>query len=359
MRDTSTEEAIDKCLLENAGSSSWLEPVNKFLVWSSKSLREVLAQGPSKTTLFTRNWLSEGIEKTYPTDVFTRALAKELAQIFRLEEMLVGKTLDSGDILHWTKSSGFRIVEDPDDQVFKKSTPKLLLDHYAVDGRVSGSTLFQLALSKSSIDKNVLEAEFTVKLKHLMDKALSYGYFYVVHEVGEASKDGVVLLSMMFEARFTKSFVNVGRHLWHLTPASNESKIFKQGLVPKSKSANGKIQLGHPDRVYLFTTDDMNVLTQFVRQAAKQSKKFDKQLGDLSKENKYTVIEVDVSKVKSLKLYRDPTFKNLASDDEEENVAVFTYNNIPPEALKVVKRFKLKGSLEEEDLEETMRRSWW
>ena len=51
-------------------------------------------------------------------------------------------------------------------------------------------------------------------------------------------------------------------------------------------------------------------------------------------------------------------FKNLASDDEE-NVAMFTYNNIPPEALKVVKRFKLKGSLEEEDLEETMRRSWW
>ena len=137
MRDTSTEEAINKCLLENARSSSWLEPINKFLVWSSKSLREVLAQGQAKTTLFTRSWLSEGIEKTYPTDVFTRALAKELAQIFRLEEMLVGKTLDSGDILHWTKSGGFRIVEEPDDQVFKKSTPKLLLDHYAVDGRVS------------------------------------------------------------------------------------------------------------------------------------------------------------------------------------------------------------------------------
>ena len=361
MRDTSTEEAIDKCLLENAGSSSWLEPVNKFLVWSSKSLREVLAQAPAKIAApFTRSWLREGVEKTYPTDVFTRALAKELAQIFGLEEMLVGKTLDSDDILHWTKSGGFRIVEEPDDQVFKKSTPKLLLDHYAVDGRVSGSTLFQLALSRSSIDKDVLEAKFTVKLKHLMDKALSYGYFYVAHEVGEASKDDVVLLSMMFEARFTKSFVNVGRHLWHLTPASNEPKIFKQGLVPKSKSANGKIQLGHPDRVYLFTTDDMNVLTQFVRQAAKQSKKFDKQLGDLSKENKYAVIEVDVSKVKSLKLYRDPMFKNLASDDdEEENVAVFTYNNIPPEALKVVKRFKLKGSLEEEDLEETMGRSWW
>lgn len=263
MGDTSTEEAIDKCLLENVGSSSRLEPVNKFLVWSSKSLREVLAQVPAKMTLFTRSWLREGVEKTYPTDVFTRALAKELAQIFKLEEVLIGKTLDSDDILHWSKSGGFRIVEEPDDQVFNKSTPKLLLDHYAIDGRVSGSTLFQLALSKSSIDKDVLEAEFTVKLKHLMDKALSYGYFYVAHEVGEASKDGVVLLTMMFEARFTKSLVNVGRHLWHLTPASNEPKIFKQGLVPKSKSksANGKIQLGHPDRVYLFTTDDMNVLT--------------------------------------------------------------------------------------------------
>lgn len=337
-------------ILANSIASAF-EPVNKFLVWSSRSYKNLVTK---KQKPLLRAKLLEGVEKTYPTDLFTRALAKDLAKIFDLQEILVGKTLDNEDILHWTRESGFRIVEDTKDKVFKHTTPKLLLEYFEVESRVASSTTCQLVVPSNLMSLDLLSTKFVANLKMVAERALGFGYSYVAHESSLEDSGNTVALTIVFEALFSKRVIDVQDKLYHITPSSNEAKIFKQGLVPKSKTTNGKIQLGHPDRVYLFTRYDMNVFVQFIQMAAKHSKKFNKILGDLAVENKYTILEVDLDKTKSLKLYRDPLFGKLS----DGNLAVFTYSNIPPEAISVKTRFKLKGSLEEESISNKMTR-WW
>jgi len=97
--------------------------------------------------------------------------------------------------------------------------------------------------------------------------------------------------------------------LYHVTLTSNEAKIKRVGLIPKSKNKRSN----HNDRIY-FGFDPIVV----------------KNLSYQFKSGDYILLEISTDK--SIKLYNDPDFhKN----------GCYTYENIKPGNIKVIDRFTI------------------
>lgn len=118
------------------------------------------------------------------------------------------------------------------------------------------------------------------------------------------------------------------KKLYHLTPDYNWKKIRTLGLTPRTQ--NKKI-LNHPGRIYLISVDKMN--ESFFDNFAES-------LWFESKDKEYIqnmeLLEIDTDKLKGNKFYEDP---NTGGDEEEEyeEEAIYTYENIPPFAIKHIK----------------------
>lgn len=103
--------------------------------------------------------------------------------------------------------------------------------------------------------------------------------------------------------------------LYHATPSVYVNRIMKYGLVPKSMNAEFK----YPDRIYLSTRYDKNLFNSLG-----MVRKINNNIGGT-----YDVLRVDLDKIKGkVKLYKDKDYK----------FGVFTFDNISPEAIAIIKR---------------------
>jgi len=125
--------------------------------------------------------------------------------------------------------------------------------------------------------------------------------------------------------------VDVGKFVYHLTPTPKVEKIKKNGLTPRSGNKKG---FNHVERIYLFTYKP-NLLQSHLFAHDLWYSTLEQQTLDKDKISdaingiqmpKYALLEIDVEKCGNIKFYGDP---NLYK-------AVWTFDNIPPEAIKIL-----------------------
>ena len=110
-----------------------------------------------------------------------------------------------------------------------------------------------------------------------------------------------------FEAKYDK-IVSINKDLYHVTTKKKLDKIQKIGLTPKSMSKISE----HPDRIYLAINKNG---ADFIKNQLEQYN-----------ESELIVLKIDITKLQNHKFMKDPNY----------NVGVYTYQNIPPNAIEVV-----------------------
>lgn len=104
------------------------------------------------------------------------------------------------------------------------------------------------------------------------------------------------------------------KFLYHISLSIYEEKILKQGLVPKSKND----RFNYPDRIYLLkdnNEENIKSLILLLNEAKIEEKHYN-----------YNVYKIDLSKL---------TNTNFSIDYNYYPLAVFTADNIPPNALNI------------------------
>lgn len=149
-------------------------------------------------------------------------------------------------------------------------------------------------------------------------------------------------LNLQYSPRYSQKIkVENQQYLFHVSPAFNEGKILQKGISPRSSNRS----FNYPDKVYLFLSHygegwskrivqlaDIVYGASILRNATpKLTNKKDSRFNDDFKT--WTVYQIDVSKLKkNMEFYRDTNWGEQA---------VFTYDNIPPEAIINHKRIEL------------------
>ncbi len=123
-------------------------------------------------------------------------------------------------------------------------------------------------------------------------------------------------IKIVYEAKYD-TLSKIPNKLYHLSIQEYEKNIFKNGLVPKSKSKLSK----HLDRIYLCSDvkDCYNLITKmnFIYGMRKYTDKIN---------TKWIIYEIDSKKL-NLKLYIDPNYSN--------STAVYTIDNISSSNLTI------------------------
>lgn len=129
----------------------------------------------------------------------------------------------------------------------------------------------------------------------------------------------------------------LGQYLFHVAPSSLDNRILKNGLVPKSKSVNVGIAFRHPDRVYMFTHCNIDVMKAFAK-ANTQRRTYDQKSGKLVDCVEFSVFRIDFRKIRRLNLYRDSMFQNKNRKTPE---AVYSEELILPKYIEKISGFRL------------------
>ena len=129
-----------------------------------------------------------------------------------------------------------------------------------------------------------------------------------------------------FEPKFqpdeTELILEENKFLCHVTPFYNKEKILTNGLVPKSKN----LKYDYPDRIYLFSE---NLGERRIIGYAVSIWKTESSRRDVDRtEGRYALFEVNTSKI---------GFNTVLHRDANLPGAVWTTNNIKPEAIRFVK----------------------
>lgn len=149
-------------------------------------------------------------------------------------------------------------------------------------------------------------------------------------------------IALIFDKKFNEDMTdNVKRagKLYHFANVDVIKKIKENGLCPKLSSwslfnggdKNDETWLPENDkknyaRIYLFTKENaVNPISYFASKP--------------HRENTYYELEIDVAKCPNAKFYYDPRMR----------YAVYTFDNIPPEAIKVIKEYGEKEKPINED----------
>ena len=128
------------------------------------------------------------------------------------------------------------------------------------------------------------------------------------------------LTVLTFEKRRQEDEIPVPKFLYHLTPENKVNKILKNGLVPK---AQNKLS-NHPDRVYFFLQKDL--LLNYKAYADDFWLSVHK---TMPRNDKYALLKIDTEKCnEDFRIYGDPNMVR----------GVWTFDNVPPEAIMVEKQ---------------------
>ena len=141
--------------------------------------------------------------------------------------------------------------------------------------------------------------------------------------------------TIQYEPRYENVINNIvedEEFIYHLTPTNKVKKILQIGLTPKT---NNK-KFVYPDRIYFFLyepckEDCLFLMQQFYEETFKSYK-----MG-ISKEvtynGSYTLLAIDTEKItEKCNFFYDPNAENC----------VYTYDNVPPEAIEIVQEIEQK-----------------
>jgi hypothetical protein len=143
--------------------------------------------------------------------------------------------------------------------------------------------------------------------------SLKYDYDNAIHFIEKGN------VAIYFDAKYDVEINEnkLPKYAYHISPFKNENKILKIGLVPKSKEKISK----HPERIYLANTVDGAENLSFAPSFARTN-------------NQFTIFQVDLDKLKKhrkIRYFLDPAYDK----------GFYTYENIPPKYLEVVKRINI------------------
>ena len=127
-----------------------------------------------------------------------------------------------------------------------------------------------------------------------------------------------IILESKFDIQLDDSKISAIDKLYHISPSNREEKILKIGLSPKSKEKLVK----HPERIYLL----LNIKdAEFLANDTKFNKN----------NEPMTVFLIDnkeLSLRRKIRFFEDPNFGNRG---------IYTYENIPPQFISVIKRIEV------------------
>lgn len=135
-------------------------------------------------------------------------------------------------------------------------------------------------------------------------------------------------IQILFEPKYDQEIESLPKYLYHITTKSKTDKIFRQGLVPKSKSKTSS----HPDRVYLaYNVDDL----------IKISKKFTFQ-SQLVSGDYFVILKIDTDRIPEyFQIYGEIPYSNRKMQDPNfKGKGLYTVNSIPPNAISVEMELK-------------------
>lgn len=123
---------------------------------------------------------------------------------------------------------------------------------------------------------------------------------------------------LQYEAKFNLRADNIPDKLYHLTTKDKCDKILSNGLTPKSSFRF----FNFTDRVYLSLNID--ALTSFAIQKS-----------NITEKNDFVILEINGNKLNpNMRFFKDPNFIN----------GIYTLENIPPQAIKVVFELNVDGN---------------
>ena len=167
----------------------------------------------------------------------------------------------------------------------------------------------------SGISMYVKKSNFTEDLKNRLSKDLMvYGYFVSFVENFNIFEKGIFIepkFPFIVEPKYLKN-----RKFFHTTNIKNLEKIKKIGLTPKTSQTS----FSHEgNRIYVMASDNVAIMNNLKNVIAKNK--------NYSPDD-MIILEIDPI---GLEFYIDPNF-----DDKPNYTSLFTFQNIPPSAIKNV-----------------------
>lgn len=293
-------------------------PVSPDIVSSSNSTHSLMESEPVE-------YMSEAEMKTYPVTKLTRALCRAVSKTLDTDVTVDGAPYEKTYCILRTGEIVAPLCKIRDGAI------RCVTAYFDVDGvfdvkkDIAGNAVYDF---RGNFD----ETAFKSHLAEFVKAAHWCGYNYVYGR-GRAG-----FFQMSFEPLYNETKLTINNKLYHVAPSILDEKILRNGLVPKSKSFLGKMKLDHPDRVYLFTRYDFGMMKSFARQIRDKFVAYDRDSKSRIEINEFSIFEIDRRKMPGHNLYRDSMFDN---DDPKSPLAVYTYSNIPPAAMRKFKTFEL------------------
>lgn len=173
------------------------------------------------------------------------------------------------------------------------------------NNKVAGISLY---VKNISFNENVLN-----DIKKDIDV---YGYFVAFHGKHNATETGI-FIEPKFPFIVDKNYLR-NKRFFHITNIDFLNKIKKIGLTPRESQSTYE----HPgNRIYLMASVTPKLINNFKI--------------TLSKNKKWNISDIITLEIipKNLEFYIDPNFE---SDNIISDIAVFTFQNIPPDSIKVI-----------------------
>lgn len=199
---------------------------------------------------------------------------------------------------------------------------RIIIDNFLIDYKynikINDNDTFSLELYEKDID-------FYISLLSLINNLGYYpSYIWVSREKKNSFKyDFDVMkkeiknekfknIKLLLEAKFDIEIENIPKQIYHIFMMKYENKIFKNGLIPKSRMR----KTYHPDRCYFTYSkiESENLINEF---------KFIDKVNNI--DEKYDILIVNTSEIDDIKFYNDPN-----------SVGFYTYDNISPEYLEKI-----------------------
>jgi len=198
---------------------------------------------------------------------------------------------------------------------FNLNPDQFQIKEFFSDGK---KIMLPIIILSATTDKNTIG-----EIKHYMQTC---GYH--TSRENKTSNDGK-FVAYYFEPKFseevTEEIKENYQFLYHATPTIHLKKILEKGLSPH---ANNTLFF-YPSRVYCMkgnglTYDQTVTLKNIQIERSRNTKLHD------SDNNEYAILRIDISKLpENIQFYVDP----MASR------AIYTYNNIPPQALTIIGKY--------------------
>ena len=324
--------AYDDALLECAQSQidDHANLVIEDLVWSSKSLCECKIKSEHGIV-----FMQEALLKTYPTKMLTKIVVRSMCKHLDIQRCLVSFSLQSTKLANDSQL----MIYDMGIKKFIEWEPSDGLDYTVmvkcscknVEEDVAGRIVYKLGMKTDDRQRDV--NRFIYSTQELIECGQKLGYDYIAQSTQYDESHKILICYVAYEAKFQDANIEIEDDLYHIAPVSTVEKILKFGISPKSKTFMNGEKVNHSDRVYLFNGFNKDAFNRFIVQLEKMSSHYDKLKKLLLQTKEYALLKVDKRKALGLKQYRD---NNFQSKDIKHPTALYTYSNIPLNAIELV-----------------------